>query len=76
MARAGLGEGWTCRFANDCDPKKAMTHQANWGVGGELRIGDIAALDPSDLPGQADKHPQRVLLRNRLERVSGSAADA
>ena len=54
MARAGLGTGWTCRFANDFDPKKAMTYQANWGVGGELRIGDIATLDPSDLPGQAD----------------------
>lgn len=54
MARAGLGPSWTCRFANDFDPKKAMTYQANWGVGGELRIGDIATLDPSDLPGQAD----------------------
>ena len=37
MARAGLGAGWTCLFANDFDHKKGLTYQANWGTGGELR---------------------------------------
>jgi DNA (cytosine-5)-methyltransferase 1 len=32
MARAGLGAGWTCLFANDFDPKKGLTYQANWGT--------------------------------------------
>jgi DNA (cytosine-5)-methyltransferase 1 len=54
MARAGLGASWTCLFANDFDPKKGLTYQANWGVGGELTIGDIAQLKASDLPGHAD----------------------
>ena len=54
MARAGLGEGWTCRFANDLDAKKAASYQANWGVGGELKIGDVAGVCTDDLPGRAD----------------------
>ena len=54
MARAGLGEEWTCLFANDVDPKKGMTYQLNWGAGGELRIGDIKAVTPAELPGTAD----------------------
>ena len=54
MARAGLGPAWTCRFANDFDAKKALTYQANWGTGGELTVGDIAALTTADLPGTAD----------------------
>jgi DNA (cytosine-5)-methyltransferase 1 len=54
MARAGLGHAWTCRFANDFDAKKAMTYQANWGVCGELKIGDIAQISASELPGKAD----------------------
>lgn len=54
MARAGLGEAWRCTFANDFDAKKAMTYQANWGVGGELRIGDINKLAAADLPDTAD----------------------
>jgi len=31
MARAGLGEGWRCLFANDFDEKKALSYKANWG---------------------------------------------
>ena len=28
MARAGLGEDWTCLFANDFDPKKGDAYRA------------------------------------------------
>lgn len=51
MARAGLGDGWTCLFANDFDAKKGFAYQANWGTGGELTLGDIRALEPRSLPG-------------------------
>ncbi len=54
MARAGLGQGWTCLFANDFDAKKGLTYQANWGTGGELMIGDVRKIKTADLPGQAD----------------------
>lgn len=53
MARAGLGEGWRCLFANDFDAKKVETYKANWGDK-EIRLGDIHKLTPADLPGQAD----------------------
>lgn len=54
MARAGLGEGWQCVFANDFDAKKAASYQVNWGVG-HLRVGDVAKLTIRDLPdGSAD----------------------
>ena len=54
MARAGLGAGWTCLFANDVDAKKGLAYQANWGAGGELKIGDVCEIGAGDLPGQAD----------------------
>src|ERR1700749_2428377 len=54
MARAGLGGGGTCLFANDFDAKKGLTYQANWGAGGELTVGDVAHLKGASLPGQAD----------------------
>lgn len=54
MARAGLGEGWTCLFANDFDARKGFAYQANWGTGGELTVGDIRGLDAADLPGEPD----------------------
>lgn len=53
MARAGLGPDWECLFANDFDQKKAASYAANWGDD-HLRIGDVAALTPADLPSQAD----------------------
>lgn len=53
MVRAGLGSGWTCRFANDIDPAKAAAYAMNWGAS-DLRKGDIAAVTPADLPGRAD----------------------
>ena len=54
MARAGLGAGWTCLFANDFDHKKGLTYQANWGTGGELKVGDVKQITAADLPGVAD----------------------
>ena len=53
MARAGLGQGWECLFANDFDEKKGATYQANWGTD-DLHIGDVAKISTSDLPSQAD----------------------
>src|SRR5690606_30026266 len=54
MARAGLGSGWTCLFANDFDARKGLAYQANWGTGGELAVGYVRALDPAELPGRPD----------------------
>jgi DNA (cytosine-5)-methyltransferase 1 len=54
MARAGLGAGWTCLFANDFDHKKGLTYQANWGTRGELKVGDVKQISAVDLPGAAD----------------------
>ena len=54
MARAGLGRGWTCLFANDFDHKKGLTYQSNWGTGGELTIGDVRKVTASKLSGYAD----------------------
>lgn len=54
MVRAGLGNLWTCLFANDFDPKKGLAYQANWGVGGELTVGDVNQIQSSELPGHAD----------------------
>ncbi|MGL3821329.1 DNA cytosine methyltransferase [Sphingopyxis sp. R3-92] len=54
MARAGLGAGWTCLFANDFDHKKGLTYQANWGTGGELMVGDVKQITADKLPGAAD----------------------
>jgi DNA (cytosine-5)-methyltransferase 1 len=54
MARAGLGAGWTCLFANDFDHKKGLTYQANWGTGGELTVGDVRKVAAKKLSGCAD----------------------
>lgn len=54
MARAGLGAGWTCLFANDFDHKKGLSYQANWGTGGELHICDVKHVSAEDIPGEAD----------------------
>lgn len=53
MARAGLGDGWTCAFANDFDPKKADAYAANWGRE-VLHVGDVARIKTTQLPGRAD----------------------
>lgn len=53
MARAGLGPGWRCLFANDFDAKKAASYRANWGDA-DLMVADVATLSAADLPGAAD----------------------
>ncbi|WP_174301424.1 DNA cytosine methyltransferase [Caulobacter sp. S45] len=53
MARAGLGAGWRCLFANDIDAAKAAAYRANFGEEA-LRVADIHALAARDLPGTAD----------------------
>jgi DNA (cytosine-5)-methyltransferase 1 len=53
MARAGLGEGWRCLFANDFDVKKAASYRANWG-GEEFFVGDVRGIETTQLPGRAD----------------------
>ena len=53
MARAGLGPGWDCLFANDFDEKKAATYRLNWGSNG-LHVGDVAGVSTSLIEGQAD----------------------
>lgn len=53
MARAGLGKGWKCAFANDFDSKKATSYIANWGDK-NLLVGDVAKVTTADLPGAVD----------------------
>ena len=53
MARAGLGSGWRCLFANDFDHKKSRAYQRNWGSD-VLKVEDVRKLSASNLPGQAD----------------------
>lgn len=52
MARAGLGEGWTCTFANDFSPAKASAYRANWGDQ-DFTLGDIAKVSIGQLSGCA-----------------------
>jgi DNA (cytosine-5)-methyltransferase 1 len=53
MARAGLGDGWECLFANDIDAKKGSSYAANWGDE-ELLIKDVGKLSTKDLQRPAD----------------------
>ena len=53
MARAGVGSHWTCLFANDIDPKKALSYATNWGEQ-QVVVKDVAHLKLSELPGIAD----------------------
>lgn len=53
MARAGLGNGWNCLFANDFDHKKSSVYNDNWGMG-KLKTADVGSLIAKNLPGQAD----------------------
>ena len=53
MARAGLGDGWECLFANDIDAKKGSSYAANWGDE-ELLIKDVGKLSTKDLKAPAD----------------------
>lgn len=55
MARLGLGEAWTCAFANDFDPVKAATYRDNHAdAASHFHQGDVWKIAPGDLPGQAD----------------------
>jgi len=54
MARAGLGPGWACLFANDIDPKKGRSYRLNYPGEDVLRIADVAKIQAAELPGQAD----------------------
>jgi DNA (cytosine-5)-methyltransferase 1 len=54
MARAGLGDGWTCLFANDFDAKKAETYRINYPKTDVLRDGDVRKIKAKELPGHAD----------------------
>ncbi len=53
MARAGLGDGWTCLFANDIDTKKGASYATNWGEE-RLLIRDISKVEASEVPPGAD----------------------
>src|ERR1017187_1484903 len=53
MARAGLGNGWVCLFANDIDTKKGASYIANWGSE-HLLIRDIGKVEPCEIPPGAD----------------------
>jgi len=80
MARAGLGEGWRCDFANDFDPRKAAAYRANWG-GDHLHLGDIWSVEPAALPGRADlawaSSPcQDLSLAGRRAGLSGARSSA
>lgn len=54
MARAGLGNGWQCLFANDFSPAKAAAYAQAWAREGvsppELKIGDVGELRTDELP--------------------------
>ena len=52
MARAGLGSGWSCLYANDFDAMKVAAYQANWGRG-DIHHCDINDVTTADLPGEA-----------------------
>lgn len=53
MARSGLGGGWDCLYANDCDRLKQLSYAANWG--GEHFDGrNVAEVTSVDLNGLAD----------------------
>lgn len=53
LAGLGLGDQWTCLWANDFDPRKAEIFARNFG-GDLIRVDDIAKVSASDLPPKAD----------------------
>ena len=55
MARLGLGDAWTCAFANDFDAAKASAYRDNFAdAAPHFRQGDVWKLTAADLPGRAD----------------------
>ena len=58
MARIGLGNRWTCTFANDFDATKAAAYRANFADAAQhFHEGDVWALSSGQLPGHADPEP-------------------
>ena len=53
MVRAGLGQRWSCLFANDFDHKKSRAYRENW-KGEELKTADIGTLTTKDFTGTAE----------------------
>jgi DNA (cytosine-5)-methyltransferase 1 len=53
MARLGLGEAWTCVFANDFDRRKAESYRDNFG-GDHFDPRNVWKLAAANLPGRAD----------------------
>lgn len=53
MARAGLGQQWTCKFANDFDERKCEVYRTNWGDT-EIVCGDVGKLSIANMPGTPD----------------------
>jgi DNA (cytosine-5)-methyltransferase 1 len=54
MARAGLGEGWDCLFANDFDAMKGGVYRDNWSGGADLLIEDVNKVTTAHLPERPD----------------------
>jgi DNA (cytosine-5)-methyltransferase 1 len=53
MARLGLGDAWTCVWANDFDRRKAESYRANF-AGDHFNERNVWKLTAADLPGQVD----------------------
>jgi DNA (cytosine-5)-methyltransferase 1 len=53
MAGVGLGDGWTCAFANDIDEMKAAAYRAHHGSE-HLLVRDVRKVSVSDLPSTAE----------------------
>ena len=53
MARAGLGEGWRCAFANDFDPAKVAVYRDNWGADKMVQE-DVNLITTTALSGEVD----------------------
>jgi DNA (cytosine-5)-methyltransferase 1 len=53
MARAGLGTGWECLFANDFDRRKSNIYCINWGSEA-LRVADVRRIAADHIPAVAD----------------------
>jgi DNA (cytosine-5)-methyltransferase 1 len=80
MARAGLGDGWRCLFANDFDPRKGAAYADNWG-GDHLAVGDVWQVSADQLPGRADlawaSSPcQDVSMAGKRAGLSGARSSA
>ena len=53
LARAGLGDGWSCHLAHESDDKKAASYAANFGST-ELQSGEIAEISVDELESAVD----------------------